>query len=186
MGPYIIKLGIYYRSIYARKKLTMADKQNNKNAIIELQHIELELKNNRTQHLRHFVDQYYCYKNNHVNKNGRAKWEGIVWKDLVSEEASKISDRKNVVKEHIVPLKVITEILVNHSKEKAFNIQTISELLDRYVRFATITKCEDKLLRNAKLISTMPKEFWVAGHSLHNDLLARYKNVGITLVNSEN
>ena len=48
------------------------------NEEIELQHIQLELHNNRSQHLRHFIDQYYCYKNGYVSKNGKAKWE--IWK----------------------------------------------------------------------------------------------------------
>jgi len=45
---------------------------NSKNAEVELKHIQIELENDRTQHMRHFVDQYYCYKNNFVNSNGKA------------------------------------------------------------------------------------------------------------------
>ena len=157
---------------------------NNKNALIELQHIELELRNNRTQHLRHFVDQYYCYKHNHVNRNGKANWEGMVWKGFVSAEASKISDRKDVVKEHVIPLKVITKILLDHSIHDDFSLESIARILDTYLIFATISQREDKLLRDAKLTSKMPCGFWEQGHALYNDLFARYKNVGISILDT--
>lgn len=157
---------------------------SDKNALIELQHIELELRNNRTQHLRHFIDQYYCYKNNHTNRRGKANWEGMVWKGFVSIEAARTSNRKDVVKEHVIPLKTITEILASHARDNKFSIETIAKILDTYVIFATISKREDKLLREAKLTSKMPEGFWKPGHPLHNDPFARYKTVGISLINT--
>lgn len=153
---------------------------NEKNAHIELQHIELELRNGRTQHLRHFVDQYYCYRNNYVNSSGRANWEGMVWQGFVSAEAKKTSNRKEVVKEHVVPLRVITKILLDRSKLDDFNLQAIADTLDAFVIFGTISKQEDQLLREAKLTSKMPDGFWEAGHALFEDKFARYKAVGIT------
>ncbi len=60
-------------------------------AIIELKHIKLELLNDRTNHLRGFMDQYFCYKNGYKNKNGNAKWEAMVWKEYVSDDAKKIT-----------------------------------------------------------------------------------------------
>lgn len=155
---------------------------NSKNALIELQHIELELRNNRTQHFRHFSDQYYCYKHNHVNGSGKANWEGTVWKGFVSTEASEMSNRKDVVKEHVIPLKVITKILLDHSKSGEFNIESIAEILDANLMFATISRREDKLLRDAKLTRKMPSGFWEQGHTLYNDPFARYKEVGISIL----
>ncbi|MGQ7960249.1 hypothetical protein ACUTAF_21450 [Pseudomonas sp. SP16.1] len=157
---------------------------NNKNALIELQHIELELRNNRTQHFRHFVDQYYCYKHNHVNGSGKANWEGMVWKGFVSTEALKTTDRKSVVKEHVIPLKVITKILLEHSKQGDFSSESIAKILDAHLIFATISQREDKLLRDAKLTSKMPSGFWEQGHALHNDPFARYKEVGILILDT--
>lgn len=156
-----------------------ASVSNAENALIELQHIELELRNNRTHHFRHFVDQYYCYKHNYVNRSGKADWEAIVWAGIVSDEASAISDRKQVVKEHVIPLKVITSLLLERSRSGPFDLRTISEVLDRYLIFATISKREDKLLREAKLNSKMPDGFWLEGDTLYGDPLARYKAVGI-------
>jgi len=157
---------------------------SDKNALIELQHIELELRNNRTQHFRHFIDQYYCYKNNHINRRGKANWEGMVWKGFVSIEAARTLNRKDVVKEHVIPLKTITEILASHTRNNKFSTETIAKILDTYVIFATISKREDKLLRDAKLTSKMPEGFWEPGHPLHNDPFARYKTVGISLINT--
>lgn len=168
-------------------------KKNEEYAAIELKHIELELQNKRTQHFRSFVDQYYCYKHDLVNRNGGAKWEAAVWKGVVSVEARKLkgeisakvkSDklalekvRKKVVKEHVVPLKVITAILeglVDTSPE------SIASVLDKYTVFGTITKREDKRLRNAGLNSKMPTD--AEGKKWDGkDVLARYKSVGIAL-----
>jgi hypothetical protein len=152
------------------------------NALIELQHIQLELENGRDQHLRHFVDQYYCYKQGFTKrKSGRADWESIVWKGLVSREARQLTDRRQVVKEHVVPLKVITRKLVELAASGAPTCKSISGLLDQYLRFATISKREDRRLRKAGLTSKMPVGFDIEGHPLHNDILCRYAAVGIML-----
>lgn len=161
---------------------TMAS--NEKNTSIELKHIELELRNGRQQHLRHFVDQYYCYKNNHVNRNGRAKWEGIVFKGIVSVEARQLP-RNEVVKEHVIPLLVITQRLVELSNSSEMSCQSIAVLLDKHVHFATISKREDALLREKKLTRKMPDGFYEEGHLLFNDPYSRYKVAGIVLENCQ-
>jgi hypothetical protein len=170
----------------------MNDK-NEEYAKIELKHIQLELQNNRTQHLRSFVDQYYCYKHGFVNRNGGAKWEALVWKGVVSVEARKLKDeistkvksdklaleevRKKVVKEHVVPLKVITNLLEGLTDTSTGSIAAV---LDEYILFGTITKDEDKKLRKAGLNSKMPTDD--EGNEWDgNDRLARYRAVGIAL-----
>jgi hypothetical protein len=105
----------------------------------------------------------------------------MVWQGFVSAEAAKkIPNRKEVVKEHIVPLRVITKILLDRSKRRDFSLQAIADTLDEYVIFGTISKREDQLLREAKLTSKMPVGFWEAGHALFEDKFARYTAVGIT------
>lgn len=143
------------------------------NEEIELKHIQLELNNKRSQHLRHFVDQYFCYKNGYVNKNGKAKWNLILWNEWVSEDASKISDKKLVVKEHTVPLKVITDKL----KKLGSNctIEQIKSVIDVFLLFATITKEEDKRLSSLGFKQKMPNEFYLENHKLFGDIFARYK-----------
>lgn len=154
---------------------------NQNNLLIELKHIELELINGRHQHLRHFVDQYYCYKNNFVKRTGYADWEGIVWNGLVSVEARALGDRKMVVKEHVVPLRVVTQLLIELGNSQNLSCKTIATLLDKYVVFATISKREDELLRKNKLTSSMPKGYYEENDFLYNNLLSRYIATGIVL-----
>jgi hypothetical protein len=166
---------------------------NEQQAQIELKHIQIELKNNRDQHLRHFVDQYYCYKHGYVRgKDNRADWEAIVWNDRVSVEArkihkrmesgelSKIEARKEVVKEHVVPLKVITELLNDLAKNEDTKPESIKRVLDKHIIFATITKDEDAELNKAGLRSKMRKEA-IDGGKLVSDVFERYKTVKISL-----
>jgi len=152
-----------------------------KNTQIELEHIQLELRNGRAQHLRHFVDQYYCYKHGHVKKTGTAHWESILWTTNVSRDARSIGDRKQVVKEHVVPLKVIREMLIELSRTGKATLEGIAIVLDENVRFATISKDEDRILRKHGLSSKMPEGFHKTGHELCGDLFARYKFVGIVM-----
>lgn len=48
-------------------------------AEVELRHIKLELTSGRQQHMRHFIDQYYCYRlgGDYVRSSGTAHWERI-------------------------------------------------------------------------------------------------------------
>lgn len=180
------------------KQITSSSlKPNPEWAEIELKHIQLELQHGRFQHLRHFVDQYYCYKHGFVNRNDRADWESIVWHGEVSVEArekkaavfskgkserqSLEEVRKQVVKEHVVPLKVITIFLERLADEGNIEIERIAKLLDKYTIFATITKNEDAKLREAGLTSKMPIEFEQKGNELEGDVRARYKVTGIEL-----
>ena len=150
-----------------------------KNVEIELKHIQLELNNNRTQHLRHFIDQYFCYKHGYVNKSGKAKWDDIFWNETVSIAASKTRTKGDVVKEHVVPLKHITSELVKLVKPEGVSLVEIADCLDELLHFATITKEEDKLLRQAKLHSRMPDEYFQKNSALYKDVFARYKIVNI-------
>ncbi|WP_339627092.1 hypothetical protein [uncultured Winogradskyella sp.] len=155
-----------------------------KNELIELKHIELEIVNNRTHHFRSFIDQYFCYKNNYITKSGKANWSKIPWNEYVSIEANKTRDKKLVVeKEHIVPLKVIETKLLELGNKAT--IESIKIVLDKYVKFATITKIEDKILNDKGLKSKMPNEFYDSEHELYEDLFARYKIAKIELINNK-
>ena len=160
---------------------------NQKYAEIELKHIQLELKNNRAQHMRHFVDQYFCYRNGYIKKTGAANWEGIVWNETVSLAAlnlakDKAGNRRKVVKEHVVPLKVITVALCELRDKNNISVSEIAKCLDRLVNFATITKEEDTLLRQAGLSSKMPPGYYQKNHRLYQDPFSRYRSAGIAFV----
>jgi hypothetical protein len=148
-------------------------------AEIELKHIQIELENGRYQHMRHFVDQYFCYKNDYVKKTGTANWESIVWNETVSLKAKVEEDRKKVVKEHVVPLKRITQELAKLAESKNTSLISIAKCLDKLTVFGTITKEEDKLLRDNRLHSSMPEEYDLKDHALYKNPHARYIVSGI-------
>lgn len=150
-------------------------------AKLELQHIQLEIRHDRYQHLRHFVDQYYCYCRHIVKRTGRADWEGVVWKGIVSVAARSESARKRVVKEHVVPLKVITTKLQDLAESGKTSLEDIAKVLKDLTHFGTITKEEDAKLRKAGVNRSMPDGYFQKGHPYHNDILARYKEARISL-----
>ncbi len=153
-------------------------------ADIELKHIQLELVHGRTNHMRHFVDQYYCFKKGYLNRNGGANWEAVVWDGVVSTAARATANRKLVVKEHVVPLRVITSVLVEAKEAGHTSLSAIAEILERLTHFGTITKEEDKRLRDAGLNQAMPHGFLEEGHVNYGDILSRYREVGIELERS--
>ena len=157
---------------------------NEINAEIELKHIELELKYGRTQHFRHFIDQYYCYKHGCVTSGGKAKWEGLLFTGAVSVAARAAEEnRKDLVKEHAIPLKFITCHLLNLIKTNQISTENIAKLIDDYFIVGTITKEEDRKLRGLNLSSRMPVEYFDPSSWLHGDPLARYRIANIALEN---
>ena len=151
---------------------------------LELRHILLEVQAQRGQHLRHFVDQWFCYKNGYINRSGKAKWKDIAWAEYVSPQADETRDFDQVIhKEHIVPLKVIAHKLIALGKDAT--LDQIEAVLTKYLRFATITKAEDKILNSNGLNQKMPEEFYDPHHQLHDDVFARYKVTGIELRNNK-
>lgn len=156
------------------------------NAQVELQHIKLELDSGRLQHMRHFVDQYYCYcmGGDHVTSSGRANWDHIWFTAVRSSAARELGqNRKSLVKEHVVPLKVVGQILEAQNRRHPLSLCDIGKILKRLTLFAIITKEEDKKLRQARLTSTMPLNA-LPDYPFFEDRLARYKHVGIAIETS--
>lgn len=163
---------------------------------IELEHIKLELLHRRTKnakslnHLRHFVDQWYCYKFGYITNGNRAAWGKIIFNEYVSEGVIKLLEKYSkedllqmkgkvrliVDKEHIIPLNVITKKLLELPINPS--IEEIESILMDHVKYATITKEENSLLSK----QDMPSEYFDANHLLYNDFLARYKSAGIRLI----
>jgi hypothetical protein len=109
------------------------------------------------------------YAGNYSGGNDtKMTWDSSAWK-------------KEVVKEHVVPLKVITDLLISDSEKYEISSSHIKSVLDKYLIFATITKEEDAILRMEKLTSKMPDVFYHKDHYLYDDLFARYKVAGIEL-----
>ena len=155
--------------------------QSQLNAMTELQIIQIELANGRDYHMRHTIDQWFCYANDIVTKSGKAspeKLEGTQW---VSEGYRALpDDKKNsthiVKKEHVVPLSVIKGKLRALS---GFNLGAIQECLEENLLFATITKEEDAMLKAIGCNDSMPAEYYDESHELYMDPWARYEKAGI-------
>ena len=165
------------------------------NCEIELEHVQVELKYGRSQHFRHFIDQWFCYKWGYIKKRGKQPdWDSIAWQEYVTDDAmivleevntaktkeeKKIAMRKVILKEHVIPMKEIIRVLKEFGKE--ISIEQIENMLNKYLIFATITKDEDRILTKAKLREKMPPSYYDPNHELHEDLFARYKETGIEL-----
>jgi len=148
-------------------------------ARIELQHIQIELVNKRYQHLRHFIDQYFCYKKGYVNGNGNADWGQIFWNEYVSSKAMEKTERSMVRKEHVIPLKRIRQELEKLAETNKTSLEDIAACLDKLVIFATITREEDRKLTAAGLHDRMPPGYDQDGHRLYSNPFARYEITGI-------
>lgn len=165
---------------------------NYKNAKIELEHIQLELNNERFNYLRHFADSYYCYHNNIIGPRGGLNTNRVLWGFNVSVRADELLQGANndkgsisneIRKEHIVPLKFIAEKLREIVANGNVCLNDIQECLNKHVIFATITKDEDEKLNELGLNSEMPVGFYNPGSEFYGDLFARYKKAGIKLTN---
>ncbi|WP_415900553.1 hypothetical protein [Neptuniibacter sp. QD48_11] len=167
--------------MHSREKLVkMAD--------IELDHIALEIthRNDNPKHLRHFVDQYFCYYYGYVTNRNKinAAHDKIAFNQYVSEEAKKLkgTGKGYIKKEHVVPLKVIENELMRLNEndgawdELSLEAQRdkISTVIHHLLRFATITTTED---RNLTFKSSMPDGFVYSGVPVkEEELFTRYKH----------
>ncbi|PHR54378.1 MAG: hypothetical protein COA44_13250 [Arcobacter sp.] len=146
---------------------------------IELKHILIELEYGRTNHFRHFIDQYFCYKQGYVTKNNKASWSEIVGNEFTSAAARKVLDDPNrsnkelIDKEHVVPLKVLEEMLLKINNPTT---KIIDDFLSQWLLFATITKEEDNLLTKNGLKSAMPQ-----GFNESDSKFSRYDFINLTV-----
>lgn len=161
---------------------------------IELEHIKIEILHKRGQHLRQFVDQWFCYKNGYTTNGGRAKWSEISFNEYRSLGIVKLlelysiqelcsmkgTERLFVEKEHVIPLRVIKQKLIDLPTN--VSLEEIENVLTSNVHFATITKQEDSLLNEMGLRQKMPREYYDSNSSLFMDPFARYKVCGIELI----
>ena len=157
------------------------------NAMTELQIIQIELANDRDYHMRHTIDQWFCYAKGYVTKNGKAstgKIEGAEW---VSEGYRALPKDKQrtpyiIKKEHVIPLSVIKDKL---RALPGFNLGAIQECLEENLIFATITKEEDEMLKAIGCNDSMPAEYYDETHELYMDPWARYEKAGIIVTRAQ-
>ena len=158
---------------------------------LELEHIRIELiyRRNNISHIRHFIDQWFCYKYGHITKGNRASCGKIIFREYISDGVFKLLERYTedellkmkgnnkliVEKEHIIPLYRITKKLLELPADPT--IEEIEAILLENVKYATITKEEDAML----IKQDMPAEYFDSSHELFNDAFARYKITGIKI-----
>lgn len=139
--------------------------------------------------VRAFADKWFAYskKGNFLTKNNRERWfNGLKANSLsevnrdcllnmhfISKDALwsiKKKSNTNLIKDHIVPIKVIHKILQTDTKRTEEDIEL---LLKKYYRIGVITKNEDQMLNSFQLKSKMPDD-WDG-----DDIYARYKRANI-------
>ena len=130
--------------------------------------------------LRHFADRWYRSTYGYLNAKGNPNWSLIVGNEYISEGYKKYPNKPVVLKEHIVPLKVIGNLLLTHPACANDNL-AIDGLLRKYLKFATILKEEDKLL----LKSEMPPGFYDPIHIDYDQIFLRYDKAKIKLFYSK-
>ena len=161
-------------------------------SLMELRHIQFELENrrDRPRHMRHFVDQYYCYKKGYVTKTGSPNWDMIFFNEneflsadarvLFNSEVKVTAElKKQVRKEHVIPLNIIIRELVKNYENGKKSVEDIASIIDELLIFATITKAEDSKLRENNLNASMPEGYYNPGDPLYMDRFARYKVANI-------
>jgi len=149
------------------------------NAKIELEHILVEIQNERYNHLRHFMDSWFCYSNGYVvNKDDvcNPNWDFINYREWVSESAllylnefTPLDKTTKIIKEHIVPVKEFEKIL-----KKETSTEGIKEQLKKNLIFAVITNKDEETLNKNGFKEKMPDKW--------EHPLDRYKQSNINLI----
>ena len=67
------------------------------------------------------------------------------------------------------------------AKDKKPTIDEIEQILIDNIKFATITKKEDKSSRDAGLNHKMPEEYYDVNNKLYDNPFARYEKIGLVV-----
>jgi len=151
------------------------------NANIELQHIYLEVYAERFHFLRQFFEAYYCYQHHLVTRQGKADWEQIFDHAIRSKAASRIENRKQLVREFRLPLPVLTGKLKALVRDEEQSIDSIKRLLDTYLDYVILTRDEFHKLKAAGLHERMPADYYRPGTEFYQHGDSRFLAVGISL-----
>ena len=138
---------------------------------------------------RTFVDNWFAHANQDVflTKNGNPVWfnnpdpgkpkiaSALRKMHFISRNAMEQIDdqtRGNLIKDHMIPIKVLETIVRN---ERPGTIESLRTLLMKFYSLGVITKHEDQKLNQAGLKSSMPE-----GWYLTQKLTARYDAINIS------
>ncbi len=133
-----------------------------------------------TAPIRTFIDDWFAFHaaGPFLNKSGRPIWfnrpcpvknkKALLSMHFISEQAELVIENgagENLIKEHVVPVKVLRTLMEEIQEPTISNIE---QFLLRYYRLGVLTASDDRLLKEAGLNSSMPKN-WDG-----NDVFARY------------
>jgi hypothetical protein len=147
---------------------------------LELQHIYLEVHAERFHYLRRFLESYYCYQHNLVTKQGKMDWESIFQYAQRSKAASNISNRKQLVREMVLPLPVLIGMLKALVRDDEASIENIQQLLDVHFSYVIITREEHLALKKMGLLERMPTTYYQKKSTNFHLVSSRFSAVDIT------
>lgn len=148
---------------------------------LELQHIYLEVYAERFQYLKQFFEGYYCYRHRLVTRQSKADWEQIFEQGIRSVAASKVDDRKQLIRELRLPLSVLTGRLKELVRDDELTVEAIKQLLDEHLQYAILTREELRKLKAAGLDKRMPADYYRQGTDSYQNTDSRFAAVGIVL-----
>lgn len=161
-----------------------------KNSYLTHIKIHIESQNPDSKLIRDFADRWFAYykQGPFLNKNNRERWFNGLHADKLSDEernallqmhfiskdallAIKKQSKTKLIKDHSIPIKKISEILL---QQKGNPLEkNIEQLLLKFYSLGVITFAEDLKLNQIKLKSKMPED-WDG-----DAVFARYDKAGI-------
>ena len=135
--------------------------------------------------IRTFVDDWFAYHTGgpFLNRAGRPRWfnrpcpiknkEALLSMHYISEQAEKVIKNgagDSLIKEHAVPVRVLRTLF---DEMKSPTISEVEKFLLRHYRLGVLTTSDNRLLKEAGLNSSMPKN-WDGV-----DMFARYNSAEI-------
>ncbi|MGF1683087.1 hypothetical protein [Photobacterium minamisatsumaniensis] len=154
---------------------------NEFNANIELQHIYLEANAERYHSLRQYFEAYYCYRHQLVTRQGKPDWEQIFGVARRTKQAANITDRKQTVRELLLPLSVLTGKLKTLVRDERLTLEAISQLLDDSLEYIILGRQEWQVLKKHGWLEVMPPEYYQPTNPSYLDTYLRFQLVGIEL-----
>ncbi|OAN13038.1 hypothetical protein A3K86_15340 [Photobacterium jeanii] len=146
---------------------------------LELQHIYLEVNAERYHYLPQFFEAYYCHRHNLVTKQGKVDWEAIFDFAPRSQAARGVSQRKELVREWLLPTSVVVGQLKALVRDEELSLTNIQAVLDCALQYVILTRGEAQALKQKGLQTTMPASYYQPSHQDYQKSTARFDKVNI-------
>ncbi|MGF1725260.1 hypothetical protein [Photobacterium nomapromontoriensis] len=147
---------------------------NDFHANLELQHIYLEAYSERYHSLRQYFESYYCYRHNLITRQSKPDWEQIFTVAPHSLEALSCADRKQTVRELMLPLVVLIGKLKVLVRDEQLTLASIQALLDAELDYVILSRSQWQQLKKEGLLERMPAAFYQPDSPYYRDSLCRF------------